>query len=230
MSKLTRPLPSLLAVAVILSTGAGCGTTAKLKDDFGDFAGKVWDVATNNTASVQAQKMEDPYFPDERRQGIAKLSNREYGRGAPYTDRYQQVAQTDKDPLVRAAAVRALNRARDQSATPLFIQALSATEPQLRLEGAKALANLPDPAAVGPLLRLAGDRDQHKDIRIAATDALRHYRRNDVARALVGLLNDRDFGVAWHARQSLCNLTGRDMHYDEAAWLALLSGAENPLS
>jgi HEAT repeat protein len=223
---MTHRLALVLSAACLLG---GCGTTQKIKNDFGDFAGRIWDMATNNTASSQAKKMEDPYFPDERREGIAKLSNRNFGRGEPYTQRYQQIAQTDDDYLVRAAAIRALNRARDQSATPIFVNALSAKEPQVRLEAAKALANVPDAAAVGPLLRLTGDANENKDVRIAAADALRHYRRNEVARALVALLNDRDFGVSWQARQSLRALTGRDLQYDEAAWLALLSGNENPL-
>lgn len=224
----SRLAAAAIGAAAVAVCGSGCGTN-NTTQGIGEFAGRLWDVATNNTAATQARKMEDPYFPDERREGIAKLSNRTYGRDEPYTSRYEQIAQTDDDYLVRAAAIRALNRARDESATPIFIKALTAKEPLLRLEAAKALANVPDTTAAPTLLRIAGDPSENKDVRIAATDALRHYRRNEVARALVGLLNDRDFGVAWQARQSLRVLTGRDLQYDEAAWLALLSGAENPL-
>lgn len=227
MNKLLHP--STLAAAIILVGTTGCGTN-QVTTGLGEFAGRLYDVATNNTASDQARKMEDPYFPDERRDGIARLSNRTYGRSEPYTTRYQQIAQTDDDFIVRAAAIRALNRARDDSATPIFVKGLTDKQPQIRLESAKALANLPDSTAVPTLLRIVADTGENKDIRIAATDALKHYRKNEVARALVSLLNDRDFGVSWQARESLRIITGRDLEYDEAAWLALLSGAENPLS
>ena len=50
----------------------------------------------------------------------------------------------------------------------------------------------------------------------------------EVARALVNTLGSRDFGVAWQSRQTLRSLTGRDLRYDEAAWLAYLTGPEKP--
>jgi hypothetical protein len=102
---------------------------------------------------------------------------------------------------------------------------------------------VPDPAAVPALLRhLQGQRqgivvagavtmsDEGKDVRIACADALRHYRTLDVARSLVTYLNERDFGVAWQSRQSLRQLTGRDLAYDQSAWLKYLTGPEKPFS
>ena len=50
-----------------------------------------------------------------------------------------------------------------------------------------------------------------RDVRIAAADALKHYRSIDVGRALVDTLDSRDFGVAWQSRRSLIRLTGRDL-------------------
>ena len=125
--------------------------------------------------------------------------------------------------------LRALNRARDQDATPVFIKALSDQNDQVRLEAAKALANVPDPNAVGPLTSIVNNDSDNKDVRIAAADALRNYRSLDVARALVSTLGGRDFGVAWQSRQTLRKLTGHDMRYDEAAWLAYLTGPTKPL-
>jgi hypothetical protein len=221
--------PIGIAAMTLVCLSGGCSIADNAKKNFGEFAQRVKDIATNNTASDAAQKMEDPYFPDERRDGIARLANRSFGRGEPYTDRYRQIAQTDKDYLVRAAAIRALNHSRDESARPIFVEALDAPEPAVRLEAAKALANVPEESAIPKLLKIVDNPNENKDLRIAATDALKHYRRQEVARALVAQLNARDFSVAWQARQSLRALTGRDYQYDEAAWLGLFSGAENPL-
>ena len=74
----------------------------------------------------------------------------------------------------------------------------------------------------------AATSDEAKDVRIAAADALRLHKTLDVARALMSVLNDREFGAAWQARQSLILMTGRDFRYDESAWLDYLSKAKNP--
>jgi hypothetical protein len=167
--------------------------------------------------------------PDERREAVLFFADHEYGLKPPYTPLYRQMARNDADPLVRATAVRSLNRARDKEATPVFIAALADTSPIVRLEAAKALNRVADPAAAEPLLKIVANTDESKDVRIAATEAIQHYRRVDVGRTLVTLLNQRDFGIAWQARRSLRNMTGRDMNFDEGAWLQFITGPTKPL-
>ncbi len=195
-----------------------------------DFGRNLTDFVTGNTPIRGVTQMEDRYFPDERRVGINKLADRNFGLREPYTDRYMQVAQYDSDYLVRATAIRALNRAREQRATPVFIKALEDASPLVRQEAAKALANVPDPAAAAPLARLVANPQEPRDVRIAAADALKHYRALDAARALVDTLDSRDFGVAWQSRRSLIRLTGRDLNYDEGQWLQFLTGPDRPFS
>ncbi len=179
--------------------------------------------------------MEDTRSADARREGIADLSSQyEFARVPPYTNRYQHFAKTDADHTVRAMAIRALNISRDRSAVPIFVAALDDDHAVIRLEGAKALANVPDPSAVQGLLRLVrgvrvSELDGHemrtpedRDVRIAAADALRRYPSLDVERELVSFLGDNEFSIAWQARQSLVALTGQDHAYDEAAWLQYL--------
>jgi hypothetical protein len=204
--------------------GGGCQQMRQL----GGFSERLVDVITGKTPKAAALKMEDPYFPDERRQGINQLVDRSFGKGPIYTARYRQIAQYDPDYLVRATALRALNRARDQGATPLFIRALDDPNDAVRLEGAKALVNLPDEHAQQSLLRLVNNPNENRDVRIAAADALRHYKSLDVARTLIGQLSSREFGLAWQSRRSLRNLTGKDLHYDESAWLGYVTGPEKP--
>src|SRR5688500_16092318 len=111
-------------------------------------AGQLTDLVTGNKPNNQARALLDPASADRRREAIVYLADREYGRRDPYTDYYQELARTDGDYLVRAMAIRALNRARDESATPVFIQALDDPSPLVRLEAAKALASVPDENAV----------------------------------------------------------------------------------
>jgi hypothetical protein len=194
----------------------------------GSFGKRVYEYFSGRTPINAAVRMENQQSADERRDGINDLASRSFGRVEPYTERYQQIAQTDKDWLVRATAIRALNRSRDAAATPVFVKALSDENPIVRVEACKALVHMPDPAAAPVLVRLVADPAQDRDVRIWAADALQHYRTLEVARTLALQLGSREFGVAWQSRKSLVALTGQDMNYDENAWLNYLTSTQNP--
>jgi hypothetical protein len=192
-----------------------------------EFPRRVFRLMTGRTPAVAATRMENTRSADQRRQGIFELASYRFGRHDPYTRRYQQIAAADPDPTVRAAAIRALNRSRSREAIDLYVRSLDDVDLLVRLEGAKAVANVPAPNAVAPLIAHLKVEDS-RDVRIACADALRNIRTLESARALVGALNDRDFGVAWQARKSLIVMTRHDFRYDEAAWLSYLSQSQRP--
>jgi hypothetical protein len=190
------------------------------------------------TPAQAVQLMNNPTRADARREGIAALVTRwDFGKRPPYPAIYERIAQNDSDVTVRAMAIRALNICRDTNAAKIFIAGLQSDDEQIRLECAKALANVPDPKAIPSLLQcLTGTRlvfspdgrdvavQESKDVRIAAADALRQYRnQTDVERSLIEYLSSPDFAVAWQCRQSLIALTGQDLKYDEAAWLKYIT-------
>lgn len=220
LTKVPKPRPST-------ETGSFDSVGGSFHEIFIDFPGRVWDNMFGTTASVQAQDMESDQ-PDRRRLGLVSLTDRPFGKAPPYTTRYKQIAQFDTSPLVRATALRSLNRSRDESATGIMIAALDDESPLVRLEAAKGLANLPNSNAAGPLLKVFTNPKEEVDVRIAAADALGYYRRLEVARALTPRLAEHDFSVAWQARRSLCRLTGRDYFYNEAAWLEYITGPDKP--
>jgi HEAT repeats len=213
---------SILFVAILLA--AGCDSFDQASHDVRGMFG----FAQHRTPRQSAAKVEDPYFPDERREGINELVSKDFGKRPPYTTRYAQIAKLDDDWLVRATAVRALNRARDRQATSVFVDSLNDKNEQVRLEACKALIHMPDENAVPGLVRLVQSEDENHDVRIAAAEALEHYHTLEVARTLANTLAQRDFGVAWQAHQTLMLITGHDLRYDEAAWLAFLTGPEKP--
>ena len=218
-----RSVPGLLLLLL------ACGTGCQQIEWVGGRLKPASDILSGNNAGRYARLMESESSADQRRKGISRLAEYDFARKPPYTTRYRQIAKNDEDYVVRAAAVRALNRARDREATQLYIDALTDPSELVRMEAAKALKNMPDPAAAGPLLDVVNKPDENRDVRIAAAEALRHYRRLDVARGLVDRLDERDFGVAWQARRSLRTITKRDFGYDEGAWLEYLTGPETPL-
>ena len=157
------------------------------------------------------------------------------GKSPVFVARYRDLAVHDPDFTVRAMAIRALNICRDKPSTPIFVTGLNDENESIRLESAKALANLPDRAAIPALVdRLNGahpvlDRgetvsvSETRDVRIAAADALRHYKELEVEHALADALGAPEFGIAWQAHQSLMEMTGKDLKYSEGAWLELLT-------
>lgn len=193
------------------------------------WAGVAWayDRTNGNTPAKYAKRLLYPN-PDTRRDAIYTLSDQRLGRTEPYTRLYANMATNDVDPTVRAAAIRALNRSRAATFADTYVAGLSDDSDQVRLEAAKALANIPSDKAVPGLTRLLADEQQTRDIRIAAADALRAYHQSDVAQSLIRVLGDRDFGVAFQARTSLNLMTGQDYRYDAAAWLDYLTKTERP--
>ena len=187
------------------------------------------DNLRGNTPGRYARMMEDPTSADNRRVGITTIVRNDFAQRPPFTTRYRQIFQDDPDPLVRATALRALNVSRDVEASDLYIKALADPDVLIRLEGAKALSNMPNPDAVDPLLRVLNAAEEDQDVRIAAASALRHYPRVEVARALAGMLETRPFGIAWQSRRSLKRITGVDYAYDNNAWLEYLKNPTQPL-
>ena len=166
--------------------------------------------------------------PDQQREAIFKLADRKFGRQDPYRKHYGQLAESDADFTVRAAAIRALNRARDHQDVPVYIKAMDDANELVRLEAAKALANIPDERAVPVLIKHLDRVAESRDVRIAAADALRNFHSGDAAQALIRVLQDRDFGVSWQARRSLNLLTGQDYRYNQSAWLAYVTSTTKP--
>jgi hypothetical protein len=187
----------------------------------------TWNVTTGHAPAKYAKELFHRN-PDLRRRAIYVLSDERWGRRDPYTKYYGHMAVDDRDQTVRAAALRALNRSRDAAQANAYLSELSDPSEWVRLEAVKAIANIPDPKAVPALLRLLADEQQTRDIRIASADALRAYRQSDIAQALIRVLSDRDFGLAWQARRSLNLMTAQDFRYNQEAWLKYLTTSSKP--
>lgn len=206
----------------------------RLREGFKD----LYRLVTGQRARDVFQKMIDPDSPDLRREAIFEIADRKLGRTDPYMHKvWAAYAATqvpgekpDADFTVRAAAIRALNRARVTAYTPLYLKVLSNKDEHelVRLEAAKALANMPDSKAAPALARIIGSAEENKDLRIACADALRNHRDLVVAQALINVLSDRVFGLAHQARKSLVLMTGRDFRYDQAEWLRYLAQSAKP--
>lgn len=161
--------------------------------------------------------------PNVRRMSINVLISRYYGKTDDvYRNVYRTTAAMDTDPVVRATAVRAINRSRDNDSGITLTRALDDGSAMVRLEAAKALANIPTPQAEPKLRRVLANENEDPDVRIAAADALRHFQSTETQRQLIDMLKNQNFALAWQSRRSLYLMTGEDFRYDEAAWLKYL--------
>ena len=215
--------PPLITLLVVLSFLTGCAAIERT----GTVVRRTGQLVNPRGATDAIRRMESN-SADERRRGINKLVEYAWAR-EHVINACTSLAADDPDFLVRATAIRALNRVRHTGGTKLYIEALADANPLVRLEAAKALANMPNPDASAPLLKAMTDPNEDRDVRIAAADALKHYKEPDVVRALVAQLPGREFGVAWQARHSLRRITGKDLRYDDAAWNAYLASTDKPL-
>jgi HEAT repeats len=210
-------------VAMAATQPVGAAPEATLTQTLVQLPARAINLITGRSPVAAALDLDHPN-PDRRRQAIYSIVKQPFGKGLPYTDVYRSMALLDTDQTVRAAAVRALSRSNDPGAKPVLIRALSDGHPSVRLEAAKALSNIPDAAAEAPLRRMVANRDETWDVRIAAADALRHYKSLDTSRTLVSQLNGENFALAWQSRRSLYRITdGSDFRYDEAGWLGFLT-------
>jgi hypothetical protein len=159
----------------------------------------------------------DPNDPDKRRQGIVGLSSRDWGLKEPYLKGYAALLKTDKDPLVRAAAVRALGRAQDPNYAPDVTRALLDSDVTVRQDAAIAADKVYDDSSAMALRnRVLNDADQ--DVRANSCRALRHHRNMAVVRTLVDCLSDKAFSVRYQAHASLVEIVGKDLGYDGQDW------------
>jgi HEAT repeat protein len=201
-----RTLTNVLAAALLLVVAAGCS-----KDEGGRLS------LRRTTAEDMAEQMFDLEDPDRRREGILALSEKDYGLREPYLAGYALILESDENPLVRAAAARALGKSQDPNYVPHLAAAMEDPTVVVRWDAAAALDRNPGPGAVDPLMEHAVG-DESMDVRAASADALKHYSRAEVISTLRRALGDDEYGVRHRAHQSLVHIVGRDLGHEPEDW------------
>jgi len=169
----------------------------------------------------------DPNDPDKRREGVIGLSSRDWGLEEPYLKGYAALLKTDEDPLVRAAAARALGRAGEAKYAPAVTRGLLDRDAAVRQDAATALDRVYD-ANSAMYLRDRAVSDTDQDVRAKCCRALRHHRDAAAVRALADCLDDKEFAVRYQAHRSLVEIVGRDLGYEPYDWADAASGQALP--
>lgn len=139
--------------------------------------------------------------PNERAAAANEMGRRGYRFRREIAELLRPLLRNDPEPVVRAAAGRALGRLGVREAVPDLVAALSDTSADVRVVAAAALWRLPDPSATAPLLEHV--KDQDKAVREWSALALGVIGDKRAVAEMVRLLGDPERSVRLAAVRSL---------------------------
>ena len=218
--RVKQPFLSCSFLAVASMFLASC-----VSDDFNNMT-QGFSPITPKQAALMAL---DQYNADDRRMGITLLANSPFGGAPEYLKLYRDYVVLDKDPLVRAAAIKALARFGNEEDAILiapWLNIRNEESAQVRRAAATALQRLHNPGVVSNLLQSLSDRGEETQVRAFSATALGQYPESRVFFALISALQASDLAIDLSAAQSLHSLTGQVFGTDWDAWFEW-SGAVN---
>jgi hypothetical protein len=202
----------------LLQLGSVCLLlTSCVTDDFNNMA-QGFSPPTPTQAAIMAL---DQHDPDARRMGITLLANSPFGGEPEYLKMYRDYVVEDRDPLVRAASIKALARFGNSEDVLLIAPWLNRNieeSTQVRKASATALQRLHNPDVIPTLLRSLRDKDEDGQVRASVATALGQYPENQVFIGLIASLQANDLSINLSAAQSLHSLTGQVFGTDWDAW------------
>ncbi len=218
-------MPRILLLLVFLVT-AGCDTVS---EDFNDFV-ESFTPPTPFEAATWASDFNDP---SKQRRGIVLISNSYFGGSGANLKLYRLLVAKDAeqfvDPLVRAAAIKALGRWGEPEDAKLIAPYLAdETYEQIRLEAAKSLQRLHEESVQGAIWRRLVEEDEVAAVRIELAIALGQYPSDASFQALVRALDDRSLALNLAASDSLRVLTAENFGIDGPNWLAWYESTKTP--
>ena len=190
----------------------------------------------------------DAESPDVRREAVVRVSKTSHLANDTVVRALGVIARSDDSESVRYAAVRALAKSDALGAVEPFVEivcvpqeAVPERKPRSGMVRAAALEGL-DPFLARGALGVEQRRDceaaaidlvgKHpaRDVRLAAARFLGRFQSRAAINALVGALDQRDFGVVYQSERSLMHLTGETFDRNAAAWRRWLAKADDPFA
>ncbi|MBX3364448.1 MAG: HEAT repeat domain-containing protein [Phycisphaeraceae bacterium] len=211
----------LSACAGVLGTGCGL--------EFREGAATLTQALAPPTPTEAAERALSSN-PDLRAQGTLLLANAPFGGGDPYVMMYEDYIN-DPAPTVRAAATRALGNHGVPRHAPMIAANLRDPQRIVRIEAARALQRVHNPAVIESLLwSLQRGNEQEVDVRAEVAHALGQYPDHRVLQQLISALGERQLRVTHSALASLRTLTGQDFGLDRRAWLEWIGSVPDPFA
>ncbi|HKQ47464.1 MAG TPA: HEAT repeat domain-containing protein [Phycisphaerae bacterium] len=211
-------------------------------------------ASSRNSSWIKKPKSSQDYLDmaleapgaDDRRKGVVGLSDSRDGQTDWAMKVYDTVARTDRDTMVRCAAIRAMAPASGAAQIPTIIKLLAGTTQRsadcraapaaLRWEAAKLLLQIVrdytyDESQRPPIIRALLDRlarDTDRNVRLTTIETLAYFAERPIPEALVDAMDGDDFAIQHAAEESLIALTGHTHNHDAKAWRKWLADAQDP--
>lgn len=218
-------IPTKLAKRLLLVTllsAAGCDT---ISSDFQDLV----DQLSPTSPEKAGEWATDFADPENQQRGLTLLGTATWGGGEEYLALYRNCIEGPFDPLVKAAAIRALAYHGDPSDALLIATRLDDPVTYVRHEAAKGLQRLHEPEVSDQIWqRLVVEPEGA--VRVELAIALGQYPKDSVFQALVLALEAQELAVNLAAEDSLRTLTGQSHGIDSRAWLAWYESAGRPFA
>jgi HEAT repeat protein len=213
-------LALVLAAAIPAALAAGCGGASAdqwMKEHLSPPS------TADQLARIESEQ------PDQRREGLQAVAADAAARKVPAVVKlFCLVAKTDRDPMVRSAAVRGLAQMEGEDVLPALALVLAKdASPFVRCDAAVSLGRQARPGCVAPLAAALAS-DVNSGVRLAAAEALRNFKDKAAANALVGALDDPSLAAAMKAWESLRYMTGQNMPRKAQPWEDFLRLADDP--
>lgn len=205
-------LGALLGAGTLAAVLAGCDTISSDLSSLGD----IFNPPTPAEAAAWAV---DTSNPENQRRGIALLASAPWGGAEPYQKLYRLYVEEPTDPIVKGFAVRALGRHGDAGDAAMVAKQLTSQYRTVRLEAAKALQRLHDPAVADVMWKKLIDQVEDSEIRTELAIGLGQYPNDSVFQALVAAVDHRELAVNLAALDSLHTMTGKDFGLSQKAWI-----------
>ncbi len=136
--------------------------------------------------------------------------------------------QTEPDPLVREAVIRAMSEFRTPMADRVLLAGLKDADERVRIACCRAIGTRRNEAFVPPLAGVLRDAED-LDVRLAAAAALGDIGSDAALAALVVALDDRDPALQYAGVQAMRSASDENLGNEVAAWrqyaIALAPGA-----
>ena len=184
---------------------------------------------------------------DDRRRGVVGLSESRDGRSDWAMKVYDTIARTDRDAMVRCAALQAMTPSAGAREVPTAVGLLSQERSKeirpapaaVRWEAAKLLLDIVrhgtyDVSGRKSIQDAFVERtraDKDRNVRLTAIDALGYFPEKAVADTLVDVLDsEEDFALVHAAELSLILLTGQTHDHSAKAWRAWFAETKEPFA
>jgi HEAT repeat protein len=200
----------------------GCDTMGDIDNLFSGLS-----PPTPAEAAAWASDLDDP---ENQRRGITLLSTAVWGGDEAYVRLYRLYVEEPTDPQVKAIAIRALGRWGEPSDAPRIAEYLTSPLLQVRIEAAKALQRLHDPAVSDRIWLRLVDEEEDPLVRAELAVAMAQYPGDRSFQALCAALDARELLVNLAAADSLRILTGEDFGLDRSRWLAWYAATSAPFA